>query len=314
MTRPWLCVAMPVHNGASLLGDTLQSVATQNTRGIEFRIYDSSPEPDCGPIVDSYRDRLAIEYRHMPDVKPWTVKTNLAVAHTSAPHVAMLHQDDLWLDGHVEALRLSLANSPETVMSVGPSRFVDRLGRDCGQWSTPCRNGAHPGDEFGRRLIVQNFLAIPSPVVARDAWLRVGGLEEGLWYTADWDLYLKLCRAGDIVVRDSATTAFRIHGGSLTMTGSRDEIALRNQHQKVLDRHGDAFGLGSDKALGRRADASVAVNCALASLAGRKVSAVGTLVRQISCLGPVEFLRYLRESRLFDRVIPRLRARLAGDL
>ena len=314
MARPWLCVAMPVHDGASLLGATLQSVAVQETRGIELRIYDSSPEPDCKPIVEKYRDRLIIEYRHMPDVKPWTTKTNLAVAHTDAPHVVMLHQDDLWLDGHAAALRQCLADNPQAVMSVGPSRFVDRLGRDRGQWSTPCRKGMHPGHEFGRRLIVQNFLAIPSPVVAQDAWLRVGGLEDGLWYTADWDLYLKLCRAGDIAVRDCATTAFRIHGGSLTMTGSRDENALRSQHQEVLGRHADAFGINSDKALGRRADASVAVNCALASLASGRVSAVGTLVRQISSLGPVECLRYMRESRLVDRVLPRLRARIAGDL
>ncbi len=109
------------------------------------------------------------------------------------------------------------------------------------------------GDEFGRGLIVQNFLAIPSPIIRREAWLAAGGMDTALWYTADWDLYLKLARRETVAVRPQTTTAFRIHGGSLTMTGSRTASALREQHEIVLKRHGDAFGLGRDHRLHARA-------------------------------------------------------------
>ncbi len=54
----------------------------------------------------------------------------------------MLHQDDLWLPGHVEAVRASIAKTPDAVMSVAASRFVDVHGRDLGKWSTPFRRRA----------------------------------------------------------------------------------------------------------------------------------------------------------------------------
>ena len=87
-----------------------------------------------------------------------------------------------------------------------------------------------------------------------------------MWYTADWDLYLKLARAGEVYVRAAATTAFRVHAKSLTMTGSRDAAAFRAQHDQVLDRHLPALA-PLPRGLERRARAGIAVNCALAAAA-----------------------------------------------
>ena len=314
MPSPWLSVAMPVHDGAHVLPATLDSVAAAKAEGIEFLIYDSSTDTACRDIVAGYADRLAIRYRAMPDVRGWTDKTNLAVADASAPHVAMLHQDDLWLPGHAEAVRASIAGAPDAVMSVAASRFVDLSGRDLGRWSTPFAAGTWSGDDFGRGLIVQNFLAIPSPVVRREAWLATGGMDTALWYTADWDLYLKLAQRGTVAVRPQTTTAFRIHGGSLTMTGSRAAGALREQHEIVLKRHGDAFGLGRDRRLHARARASAVINCGLAGAAAGQSGSMWPTVRSFLALGPADAWRYVHESRIADRVLPRLRARLSGAL
>ena len=46
------------------------------------------------------------------------------------------------------------------------------------------------------RLLVQNFISMPAPLFSREAAIRVGGLDEDLWYTADWDFWLKLAAVG----------------------------------------------------------------------------------------------------------------------
>jgi hypothetical protein len=150
-------------------------------------------------------------------------------------------------------------------------------------------------------------------VFRKDAWLACGGLDEKLWYTADWDIWLKLAASGAVYYHDRLTAGFRIHGDSLTMTGSRDVADFARQMQVVLERHMGRLD-ASSKAVLRAARASIAVNTALASASAGDLSgllrAAGALLR----LGPGGMRRYLRDSRIVERVAPRLRARLGGAI
>ena len=307
----WLSVIMPVHGGAALLGATLASAANEHPDGVEFRLYNSHDDGGAArQVALRFADRLDIVWQDTPALKPWTAKTNLGVTEARAPHIAMLHQDDLWLPGHLTAVRAGIAHHADAAMTVASSRFVGPAGQDLGRWRMPFVAGRHAGLDFARTLIVQNTIAIPSPVISREAWLASGGLDDDLWFSADWDLYLKLAKHGDVFVRPQATTAFRIHAGSLTMTGSRDLADYRRQHDIVLARYGVIAANGTL----RRARASVAVNCALAGAArGQKGALPGALLR-LAALGPLGLWRCLSETALIDRVRPRLALARAGSL
>jgi hypothetical protein len=161
------------------------------------------------------------------------------------------------------------------------------------------------------RLLVQNFIAAPSPVFRKDAWLRCGGLDEELWYTADWDIWLKLAQSGPVYYHDIATIGFRIHAGSLTVTGSREPAVFEQQMQFVLDRH--LLNLrGGRKDLERVARASITINTALASASSGDVGGLFRAAAQILRLGPGGIHRYMRDSRILERVAPRVRAKVRG--
>jgi glycosyltransferase involved in cell wall biosynthesis len=312
---PWLSVAMPVHDGERWLEPTLASAAAEDCRGIEFILIDSSAGAGCRAIADSFAGRLDIRYQHRRDVLPWTAKTNLAVQQARAPHVAMLHQDDLWLSGRVADVRRAIEEHPDAALMLNPSQIVDQDGRELGIWRCPLPAARPlPAESLAARLLVQNFVAIPAPVVRRDAWIAAGGLDEALWYTADWDLYLKLARQGAAVYRDSVTTAFRIHGGSLTVKGSANKADFADQMARVIDRHIDLAPPATREAIRRRALASTAVNCALAEAMGGNARALVGAFLSLLRLGPVGAYRYVRDSRIIDRALPRLRARFAGAL
>ncbi|MDE1917202.1 MAG: hypothetical protein KGJ57_13155 [Sphingomonadales bacterium] len=311
----WLSVIMPIHKGAGFLDATLASVVGEASPGMEFRCYDSGHDGGAArQIALRYADRLDIVWTETPELGPWTAKTNRGVAEARAAHCVMLHQDDLWLAGHGGALAAAVQDLGEgVVLSLGPSRFVGPQGQEVGLWHLPFAPGRHDGRSLAQRLIVQNTVAVPAPVFRRDAFMAVGGMDDGLWYTADWDLYLKLALVGAVHVRGEATTAFRLHGQSLTMTGSRDLADFRAQHQSVLDRYLPRLA-PLPKGVEARAAASVAVNCALAAASrgdmGSLVEAALRLVR----LGPAGWGAFLRETGLWDRVGARLRLRLAGRM
>src|SRR5437762_920986 len=134
---PWLSVAMPVHCGERWLADTLTSLVAQDCTGVEFLIFDSTENECCRKIVEAFEDRLDIRYEHMPEVRSWQEKTNLAVERAQAPHMAMLHQDDLWLPDRVTDVRQAIAAFPEAVLFLNPSYIVDEHARRLGLWRCP---------------------------------------------------------------------------------------------------------------------------------------------------------------------------------
>lgn len=311
---PWLSVVMPIHNGAADLPATLDSVAAQPVDGIEFLLLDSSDDDQCERIVAGYvarhGDRLPLRYWKRQDVKPWPEKTNIGVGLAQASHVAMLHQDDLWLPGHVAEARRAIAAMDDAPLHIAPALLVDDQGQRIGRWSPPLRAGLHGGADMVERLLVQNFIAIPTPIVRRSTWLDTGGMDAELWYTADWDLYLKLARSGPVSIGAEATTAFRIHARSLTMTGSRNVANMREQMDIVLSRHGG----GARRRTMRRAQASIGVNCGLAAMAMGEKRALSMALGALGSLGPRDLWGYFRDSRLVQRVRPRLALKLRGAL
>jgi glycosyltransferase involved in cell wall biosynthesis len=312
----WLSVVVPSHNGERWLAGALQSVVDQGDPGIEVLVVDSSEAETSCRIAESFSGRLRLRVFRRPDLLPWMAKTNFAVATAAADWVCMLHQDDLWLPGRSAAIARWLADRPNGIMHLHPAYVINAAGKRLGRWRCPLPASAAPvaAQLLVERLLVQNFVAIPAPTIRRDAYLRVGGLDEGLWYTADWDLYLKLLSVGDVYYHTEPLVGFRIHGGSLTMSGSQGIENFGRQMEIVLDRHIGRLVSSSRRQTWRVARVSIAMNIALAALNnGHPGLLAGALVKLLAT-GPRGILRYVRDSRIVERTLPRLRARIAGRL
>ena len=305
---------MPIHDGERWLAETLDSVAAQDCRGVELLVFDSGRDESCRAIIDRFADRLDITYEHMPDVPSWPGKTNRGATRARAAHLSILHQDDLWLPERTARARLAIADYPDAALLLGPAYIVDERSRRRGLWRCPLPAQRRlSAAEVAEQLLVQNFISMPAPVINRAAWLAVGGMDEQLWSPADWDLYLKLAAAGTTVYLPEPTSAFRIHGNSLTVSGSRNQDDFSAQMRQVLDRHHRLVPEGRRAQVRRRAEASVAINCALARAAAGAPSGLFAALRRLVALGPAEAIAYLRTSRITERALPRLRARLAGS-
>jgi len=314
--QPWLAVLVPSHNGERWLEAALQSVVDQHEPGIEVILIDSSATRDSLEIAERFAGPLDIRIEHRPALLSWQAKTNAAAAMARGPWLCMLHQDDAWEPGRAAALRRWIDEAPDVIMHLHPAYIVDAKMRRLGVWRCPLPAEDAPSvrqEEVLERLLVQNFIAIPTPVFQRDAYLAVGGLDEQLWYTADWDFYLKMLGLGNIRYHENILACFRIHGGSLTLSGSRSLDDFRNQLQVVLDRHIGNLVVRQGQ-VRRLAAASVAVNVALAAAAQGRFTPMLRAAAALLRLGPRQLYRYLTYSRLLERALPRLKARLMGTL
>ncbi len=309
-TKPWLSVIMPSYCSEPWIRAALHSIQAEAAEGVEVLLVDGGPTSLARDIARTHAGKLNMKIFERPDLKTWQAKTNFAAAIGAADHLCWLHTDDLWLPGRARRVRAWIEAAPATPLHLAPSAIVDRFGRRSGVWRCPLpANRAIPSAEMLERLLVQNFIAAPAPVFRKDAWLACGGLDETLWFTADWDIWLKLAARGPVLYHDNVTTAFRVHGGSLTMTGSRDISDFTQQLEIVLDRHLPGLTAGSQSVL-RRARVSIAVNAALASASAGNPRLLPHAASELLRLGPSGIYRYLRDSRIVERMAPRVRAKL----
>jgi len=305
-------VIMPTYNSERYLRETFESLVAQDERGFECVVVDGGSTDATPDIIGEYSRSLDVRVFLRPDFPNWIGKTNFGFAEAAAEHVCMLHHDDLWNAGRAGAVRRALASNPETALVLHPSTLIDGAGRAVGQWSCPLEPvpQSYAPQQMLERLLVQNFISVPSPTFRRDTALEVGGVDPSLWYTGDWDFYLKLASTGPTVYLDEPLSSFRLHGASLTVTGSANGAEFRRQLDTVLERHiGSIMNDDVRHRVQRTARASNEVNAALAAALHGSYGELPRAFGALAALGPAGWRRYFRYSRISERVGARLRAR-----
>ncbi len=308
MSEPWLSVVMPVHRGATWLDEALASIPAPTAKGgIEVIIRDSTPEGPCEAPIARHRNRLPIDYEYWPEIASWTRKTNLGVEAARSKHVCTLHQDDIWLTERPSLIQEMIEAHPNAALYLTGASIIDAKSTVVGPWHPPFVAGEQDPSAYRDRLLVQNSIAMPAPVWKRRAYLACGGLDEDKWYTPDWDLWLKLSLEGPVVFDPRPSACFRLHGSSLTMTGDKGEMA--REMEAILDRY--RFDDASFEPISR---ASVRINTALAEASAGASKSLLSAIGIFAMLGPRDAARYLRYSRLVERVWPRMRLRMKGAM
>lgn len=308
MNTPWLSVLVPVFNGAATLEQTLASVVDQ-AEGIEFILVDQGSDDNSVAIAESFAERMDVRIVSAPENKNWVQNTNVALGLARAPRATLLHQDDLWRPGRAAMLAKMFEQNPDAALWLHGAEFVDAEGRKIGALAPAFGQQARVIDpsEVMDRLIVQNTIPIPSAAFPVEAAKALGGLDEALWYTADWHLWLGLAAKGPTAWSSEKLAAFRLHSGSLTLSGSKDLDDLEAQLAIPLARHA---GFVAETVRGRavkQARTSNLLNVWLASVFHGERRPVGPVLKAVVALGPAGWRPFLRDTRIFARIAPRLR-------
>jgi glycosyltransferase involved in cell wall biosynthesis len=303
---------MPTYNGEAFLRASLESLAAQAPASIECIVVDDASTDRTSSILAEFQNRLRLTIKRNPVRGSWTRSTNEALRAARGEYVAFLHQDDVWLPGRLAALQEMMSRAPNASLLLGSAHFLDSAGRRIGRWRCPLPSGPPEVDKqlLLARLLVQNFVPLPAAAIKRELALEVGGLDESLWYTADWDFWLKLAPLATTIYDDRPSVGFRVHSGSQTFLRSADLEDIRAQLTAVPRRHLAAWK-GSDQQkmrLGRISDFSVEMNVALAGAAhGRRANLLRMLARFLA-LGFRGQYTYIRDSRILERAFARIRA------
>jgi len=308
--NPLLSVIIPVHNGERFISAALQSVREQYREGIEVVFVNNSSTDRTLEIVRGFADVLPMRVVTPNSFGDWPATSNFGLREAKGDWACFLHHDDYWLPGRIARLWGEM-DSAKGALIIHNAKFVDPDGEELGPWTCPLSEGDVPSEQFVERLLIQNFIAIPSPIFKRKAVLESGGFDEAYWACGDWDLWLRLGELGPVRFVAETLSAYRVHPASITVARKRPPHEWERQLTAVLDHHLKHFAQqgGHSNSVESVARASVAVNGALSSaFLGEPVNVSAALLKVLA-LGPLGWRRYLRDSRIVQRLRSRLKLR-----
>ncbi len=178
-------ISVPIGAWHPLLPDCLESLCAQGER-TQIAALDASGDARVADMLDRFDDRFAYR-RTGPDagqsdaiIEGW--------ANMSAPFLGWLNADDALYPGALEAVAARLADDPAIDVLYGDSTIIDDAAAYRGfHWAVK------PPHE---RLLRDCIISQPSCFFRRAAVDDIGGLDRDLHYTMDWDLWVRLWRAG----------------------------------------------------------------------------------------------------------------------
>jgi glycosyltransferase involved in cell wall biosynthesis len=178
---PLVTIAVPSFNQGRFLDDALASIFNQAV-AVEVFVADGGSTDETLAVIRKWASRLAGWRSHRDGGQAAAI--NECIARGTAPYVAWLNSDDLYLPGGLSAMLESLQNSADWPAIYGKAWNVDAQLRRISR----VRVQAFSRSRLARRCVISQ----PATLIRRSAWEAVGGLDESLHMALDYDLWWRL--------------------------------------------------------------------------------------------------------------------------
>ena len=225
MSTPPVSVLMPVHNAATTLPETLDSLRSQSLPDFELVAVNDGSTDETGEILHAFADE---DPRMRPIDLPCVgliEALNRGLDACRGKFVARMDGDDL---AHPHRLELQAARLhmqpglsvisclvepfPPNTVTEGFRRYVEWL------------NALTTHAEIGREIFIESPLPHPSVMLRRTEVLALGGYQERGW-AEDYDLWLRYHLVGKRMEKVTQTLLrWRDHPGRATRTDPRYSV------------------------------------------------------------------------------------------
>lgn len=184
-------VIIPTYNRASYLIQSIESVLAQSYRNLEVIVVNDGSTDETRAILEPYRSRIAY-YEKTNGGKSSAL--NLGLKHISGEYVWVFDDDDIALPELVES-HMSVFES-QTQIDFVYSGYAFFEGNDSNNVIETVEARAHPDAEMVGELLNGNFISGVSVLVRKRCYDRVGCYDERLIRAQDYDMWIRLARAG----------------------------------------------------------------------------------------------------------------------
>jgi glycosyltransferase involved in cell wall biosynthesis len=197
-----ISVVIPAYNSAHFLPRCLESVLAQTLKPVEVIVVDDGSTDNTAEVAVE----LGATVLRCRNGGPGAAR-NAGIQAATGEWIALLDADDLWVPEKLE--RQALCIRPETVLAYTGIQAFDDNGV----------LGEYPAIEVTstrKMLRYRNPFATSSVLMRRKAALADGGFREDIQSCEDWELWVRLERAGDFEAVADPLTHYYVYPKSFS--------------------------------------------------------------------------------------------------
>lgn len=281
---PRITVITPSYNQGCFIEETLLSVFNQGYPNLQYIVVDGNSTDDTRQVLERYRDRL--DHLIIESDKGQTEAINKGLRLADGELVAWLNSDDMYAPG---ALHQAALKWLETDADVLAGICIEHIDRNMQLFNKPLASNS----EFNAPQLARIFkywlkgyyFYQPEVFFSKRILDTVGLLDESLYYSMDYDLWMRFAKAGAVLrVVDWPFAFFRKHEAQKTS----NLVDCVEEQARVRSRH---HLLEPDEERGHRIQRSIAF------LKRKKGATVGILTKRRDKIFSKAIQRELDEFR-----------------
>ena len=257
-----VAVVVPTYQYGHFVGRAIDSALAQTSPPAEVVVVDDGSTDDTADVVGRYGPPVRLIVQANQGV---AAARNTGVRASTSPLVAFLDADDAWEPGKLAAQVARWTGEPDLVLVHCGVREVDADGAVTG-----VRVRGAEGDVAEDLLLLREPGILgggSGPLVPRSALDRVGGFDERLSTSADWELWLRLATTGRVGFVAEPLVRYTIHGSNMHRNLAAMEHDVLIGYEKAFAAHHERFG-----PLRRQALANLFMTLAASSFAAGEVA------------------------------------------
>jgi GT2 family glycosyltransferase len=205
--RPAICLAIPSLNQGPFVIQALKSILNQNDVTLKLAFCDGGSRDRTLSLVRTYRDQFSF-FRSSPDRGQAAAINEGMIKIKDTIYVTWLNADDLLLPQGLSRMVSFLDHHPECVAVFGRAHIIDEEGKVIREY---------PTRPFNQKAFAVNcMICQPASLIRRSAWQAVGGLDESIQTSMDYDLWWRLSKMGQIGYFEQFVACSRDHSQSKT--------------------------------------------------------------------------------------------------
>lgn len=235
-------VVIPAFNAARYIDQTLKSIALQGSLVHSIIVVNDGSTDQTAQVVETFTEQhphLNIQLINQANAGLANAR-NTGIQNATAPYIALLDADDIWLGGKLEQQMEIFNNSSDPRLGVVYTGYelIDENSSAISNKKGVIKPQAR-GD-VRSKLLTGNFISGSgsSVLIGSKVFKDVGLFDENLRASEDWDMWLRIAQKFHFDFIDMSLVQIRVHQSNMQKDFSRmlaSELAMLNkfaQHGK----------------------------------------------------------------------------------
>jgi len=184
-SKPLVSIILSTHNREEEIGESIKSVLSQTYEDFEFIIVDDGSSDNTLEVLNNYGD---------PRIKIIENKENIgfvksldkAINYAQGKYIARIDDDDHWINKEKLQKQIKFLEENSEYALIGTGMIKDNKNILLPQTDKQIRE----------KMLLRSPFAHASVVFSKKAWQKVGGYDEGLFFSQDSDLWAKIGKTG----------------------------------------------------------------------------------------------------------------------